>query len=117
MVVRGPALLEVASLGVRAGKRWLVEGVTFQAHAGEITAVIGPNGAGKTTLLEAITGLRRHDAGELRASGRRLDAFADYARTFAFLPDAGALPPEVTVHTLVEQAISLGPRSALVGTL
>jgi ABC-2 type transport system ATP-binding protein len=99
------------------GNRTIVEGVTFQAHAGEITAVIGPNGAGKTTLLEAMTGLRRQDTGEVRVSGRRLDRFADYARSFAFLPDAGVLPPEATVRTLVEHASSLGAGGTSIGRL
>jgi ABC-2 type transport system ATP-binding protein len=95
----------------------LVKDVTFQARAGEITAVIGPNGAGKTTLLEAMTGLRRRDAGEVRVSGRRLDRFADYAGSFSFLPDAGALPPEATVRTLVEHASSLGSRGSSTASL
>jgi ABC-type multidrug transport system ATPase subunit len=98
------ALLEVDSLGHRVGARWIVEGVTFRVEAGQIATVIGPNGAGKTTLLETIAGLRRAHAGEVRVDGRRLEHFADHARSFAFLPDAGALPAEATVRTLVAHA-------------
>jgi ABC-type multidrug transport system ATPase subunit len=43
-------------------------------------------------------------AGSVQVNGRPLAAFADFARTFAFLPDAGLLPPEATVRTLVEHA-------------
>jgi ABC-2 type transport system ATP-binding protein len=107
-----PGLFEVESLGVRAGARWIVEGVTFHAKAGEITAVIGPNGAGKTTLLEAAAGIRRADAGRVRLGGRPLERFADRARALSFLPDAGTLPPETTVRMLVEYARSLAPRSS-----
>jgi ABC-2 type transport system ATP-binding protein len=99
-----PTLVEVTSLAARVGSRWIVRDVSFQARAGEVTAVIGPNGAGKTTLLEVMTGLRQADAGEVRVDGRPLRRFTDYARVFSFLPDAGVLPPEATVRTLVDHA-------------
>jgi ABC-2 type transport system ATP-binding protein len=105
-------VLRIESLGARAGSRWILRDVSFEACAGEITAVIGPNGAGKTTLLETIVGLRRADAGSVRVKGRRLTRFADFANVVAFLPDAGTLPPEATVRTLVDEASSLGLRSA-----
>jgi ABC-2 type transport system ATP-binding protein len=85
-------------------------GCQLEARAGEVTAVIGPNGAGKTTLLESIAGLRRTNTGSIRAEGRVLHRFADFARTFAYLPDAGVLPPEATVRTLVEHAASRASR-------
>ena len=34
-----------------------VDGVSFDAHLGEVRFLIGPNGAGKTTCIDAITGL------------------------------------------------------------
>jgi branched-chain amino acid transport system ATP-binding protein len=43
-----------------------VQGVSFDAPAGAITAVIGPNGAGKTTLFNCITGVTRPDRAEIR---------------------------------------------------
>jgi urea transport system ATP-binding protein len=36
-----------------------VDGVSFDAHPGEVRFLIGPNGAGKTTCLDAITGLSK----------------------------------------------------------
>jgi urea transport system ATP-binding protein len=36
-----------------------VDGVSFDAHAGEVRFLIGPNGAGKTTCIDAITGLSK----------------------------------------------------------
>jgi len=38
--------------------------------AGEITCVLGENGSGKSTLVSVLSGLRRHDEGELRVDGR-----------------------------------------------
>ena len=103
-MAESPLGLEVCGLGVSAGSRWLVRDVTFDARPGELVAVIGPNGAGKTTLLEAIAGLRPSQAGALRIRNRELVRFAEFARTFSFLPDACALPAEASVQTLIDHA-------------
>ena len=50
--------------GVRA-----VDGATWGARAGQITAVLGPNGAGKTTTIECLEGLQRPDAGTVQVLG------------------------------------------------
>jgi len=105
--------LEVAGLTVRARERLLVDQVSFSARAGEITAVIGPNGAGKTSLLEAMLGLQEPEAGEVRYAGKPLASFAERARAFAYLPDQSELPSEVSVRTLVEQAVRNARANAL----
>ena len=46
-----------------------VDGATWRADAGRITAVLGSNGAGKTTTLECLEGLQRPDAGTVRVLG------------------------------------------------
>ena len=106
----GPLALEVHGLGARVGSRWIVRDVSFEARPGELVAVIGPNGAGKTTLLEAIVGLRPVNAGTVRVQQRELSSFIEFARAFSFLPDAGILPPEATVGTLIEHASAHAPR-------
>jgi len=55
-----------------------VDGLTWRAEAGRITALLGPNGAGKTTTVECCEGLRRPSAGSVRVLG--LDPIADAAR-------------------------------------
>ena len=112
----GRRALDVQGLGVRVGRRWIVQDVSFEARTGELVAVIGPNGAGKTTLLEAIVGLRRA-SGTIRLQERPLAHFRDFAQAFAFLPDAGSLPPETTVRTLVDQACAGAPRGARLAKL
>jgi ABC-2 type transport system ATP-binding protein len=96
-------LLSVENASVRAGRRTLVEGVTFKALAGEFTAIIGPNGAGKTSLLEAIVGVRPSE-GVVRVSGQRVVRFAERARSFSYLPDQPELAAETRVRTLIEHA-------------
>jgi ABC-2 type transport system ATP-binding protein len=109
--------LEVRGLGARVGSRWIVRDVTFEARRGELIAVIGPNGAGKTTLLETIVGLRPAGAGTVRVEERELGRFVEFARAFSFLPDAGILPPEATVRTLIEHASAHASRGVGILTL
>ncbi len=46
-----------------------VDGVSFSAEAGTITAVLGPNGAGKTSTIEVCEGYRQRSGGEVRVLG------------------------------------------------
>lgn len=46
-----------------------VDGITFTAPAGAVTALIGPNGSGKTTLLLILAGLLKPDHGGACVAG------------------------------------------------
>jgi ABC-2 type transport system ATP-binding protein len=60
------AALEVTDLVKRYGDRTAVDGLTFRAETGRVTALLGPNGAGKTTTVEVAEGFRVPDAGSVR---------------------------------------------------
>ncbi len=90
-----PPLLSVRDLTMRFGGLKAVDGLAFDAQAGEITAVIGPNGAGKTTVFNCVTGFYRPSAGTITLTGadgrqfglhampgHRIAARAKVARTF-----------------------------------
>ena len=51
----------------------VLDGVDLSIAVGEIHALLGENGAGKSTLVNAIIGLVRPDAGEIRLFGGRID--------------------------------------------
>lgn len=51
-------------------KIWPVKNVSFTGYQGEILGIIGSNGAGKTTLSKVITGILKHDYGELLVDGK-----------------------------------------------
>jgi ABC-2 type transport system ATP-binding protein len=46
-----------------------VNGISFEAHPGEVFGLLGPNGAGKTSTLECLEGIRFPDRGKLRVMG------------------------------------------------
>ncbi len=48
-----------------------VDGLALEVREGECFGILGPNGAGKTTTIEAIVGLLRPTAGEVRVLGCR----------------------------------------------
>jgi ABC-type Mn2+/Zn2+ transport system ATPase subunit len=50
------AVLDVRELSTGYGGRAVLEGVTFDAAAGERIGVLGPNGGGKSTLFRALLG-------------------------------------------------------------
>ncbi|OGR64855.1 MAG: ABC transporter ATP-binding protein [Elusimicrobia bacterium GWB2_63_22] len=49
-----------------------VDGVSFEAAAGEMVAIIGPSGSGKTTLLNMIGCLDNPTSGSLEVGGRQV---------------------------------------------
>jgi len=57
--------IEVQNLTKSFGAFRAVDGVSFQARAGEITALLGPSGSGKSTVLRIIAGLEQPDAGRV----------------------------------------------------
>jgi simple sugar transport system ATP-binding protein len=62
-------LLELQRLSVRYGSVAALSRVSTVLPAGEITCVLGENGSGKSTLVAVLSGLRRHDEGQLLLDG------------------------------------------------
>jgi len=63
------AALEVVDLVKRYGGTTAVNGLSFTAETGRVTALLGPNGAGKTSTIEVAEGFRRADGGRVRVLG------------------------------------------------
>ncbi len=64
-----PPGIEARGLKRAFGEVRAVDGITFTAPAGAVTALIGPNGSGKTTLLLLLSGLLAPDEGSARIAG------------------------------------------------
>lgn len=73
VAARDEPLVRLDGVGVRRGGRWLVRGVAFDVHPGEIVTLIGPNGSGKSTTARAVLGIVRPDEGSvIRRAGVRV---------------------------------------------
>ena len=79
---------------MRYGDLTAVDGVSFDASAGEVVALLGPNGAGKTTTIETVEGYRRPDRGSVSVLGLDpVDERAALADRIGVMPQgAGAYP-------------------------
>ena len=65
------AILSVRNLVKSFGGLKAINDVSFEARAGEVTALIGPNGAGKTTVFNLVTNIMGRDAGRVTFAGAR----------------------------------------------
>ena len=102
------AAVEVDELTVRYGDVVAVDGISFEAQAGQITAILGPNGAGKTTTVEVLEGFRRADAGTARVMG--LDPIRDHAaltHRVGVMLQSGGVGPGVRVGEALRHAAAL----------
>jgi branched-chain amino acid transport system ATP-binding protein len=57
MAATAPKFLSVWDIRAYYGESYIVQGVSFDIHEGEILALLGRNGAGKTSTLRAIARL------------------------------------------------------------
>jgi sodium transport system ATP-binding protein len=85
-------MITVTNLYKSFGDVKAVNGISFEAHDGEITGLLGPNGAGKTTTLRMLYSLLPPDEGEISIDGLdpKKDALA-IKRTLGVVPDGRGL--------------------------
>ncbi len=67
-------MLSVRDLYLSFGGIKALQGVSFDAAPGQITAIIGPNGAGKTSLFNAVSGFYRPERGQVIFDGEDIGA-------------------------------------------
>ncbi|WP_324195489.1 heme ABC transporter ATP-binding protein [Nocardia abscessus] len=83
--------------------RVVLEGVDFEAVAGQVVALVGPNGAGKSTLLAALAGELALSAGAVELDGQPLSHWTtlDMARRRAVLPQTHTVGFPFTAREVV----------------
>ena len=91
--VTAPTAVTLSDLTRRFGSVMALDGLSWQAPTGRVTAVLGPNGAGKTTAIECAVGLIRPTSGEVTVLGANpLTAGADHRARVGVMLQAGGLP-------------------------
>jgi sodium transport system ATP-binding protein len=101
-------MIEVQDLHKSFGSTRAVNGMSFQARDGEITALLGANGAGKTTTLRMLYTLMQPQAGRILVDG--VDALAqplEVRRRLGVLPDARGLYRRLTARENIEYYAAL----------
>ena len=101
-------MIAYRSLVVRypRAKRPAVDGVSFSAARGEITAVVGPNGSGKSTLVRALVGRVVPQGGQVLIDDRSIadSERRDVAKAVAVV----AQSEETAFPATVAEYIALG---------
>jgi branched-chain amino acid transport system ATP-binding protein len=113
-------VLELDGVRVAFGGVVALDHLDLTVGKGEIVAVIGPNGAGKTTFFNAVTGVFRPVAGDVRLAGDDLVGrhphevtVAGVARTFQNI----RLFPEMTARENVMVGVDARHRTSVPGAL
>jgi branched-chain amino acid transport system ATP-binding protein len=94
-------MLATQDLTTTYGAVTALDGVTFEAPRGKITAVLGANGAGKTTLLRTLSGLIRPKRGSAHLEGTDLTRTAPEKMPglgLAHVPEGRGVITELTVE-------------------
>lgn len=109
MAATAPAFLSVYDMHAYYGESYIVQGVSFNVHEGEILALLGRNGAGKTSTLRAIARLASPQVtyGEIWLDHAPLHTMASHEASAAGLglvPEDRRIIPGLTVEENLQLA-------------
>jgi len=79
------------------GDTTAVDGISFEAPAGQFTVLLGPSGCGKSTTLRLIAGLESVTAGHIVIGGQDVTAAPPAKRDLSMVFQSYALFPHLTV--------------------
>ncbi|MEM9581358.1 MAG: ABC transporter ATP-binding protein [Pseudomonadota bacterium] len=104
-----PAFLSVWDMHAYYGESYIVQGISFNVHEGEILALLGRNGAGKTSTLRAIARLDdpQVNHGEIWLDHQPLHKMKSYEASQAGLglvPEDRRIIPGLTVEENIKLA-------------
>jgi branched-chain amino acid transport system ATP-binding protein len=73
--MREAPILKIENLGHSYGKYMVIQDISLEVAAGDLTALIGPNGAGKTTFYNTVTGRFPPTRGRVHFNGKEITGF------------------------------------------
>jgi len=112
-------MITAKNLSKRYGRHEVLHGLSFQAHAGQVTLLIGANGVGKTTTLRILSGLLTPDDGDALIGNRSIVRERTAAQeTLSYLPQGVSFHPRLTCAAVLRFYADLrGADPAQVGAL
>ena len=104
-----PAFLSVWDMHSYYGESYIVQGVSFNVHEGEILALLGRNGAGKTSTLRSIARVAEPEVrhGEIWLDHKPLHNMTSYeaaAAGLGLVPEDRRIIPGLTVEENLQLA-------------
>jgi phospholipid/cholesterol/gamma-HCH transport system ATP-binding protein len=95
--------IAVEGLHKSFGKQVVLDDITFQLVAGQVTCVLGRSGTGKSVLLKLLIGLETPDSGSIRLEGRDIASISpkelnEARRRVGFLFQQSALYDSMTIE-------------------
>ncbi|WP_121061513.1 ABC transporter ATP-binding protein [Chachezhania antarctica] len=116
MAATAPAFLSVWDIHSYYGESYIVQGVSFNVHEGEILALLGRNGAGKTSTLRSIARIGNPQVthGEIWLDHQPLHTMSSYQAARAGL---GLVPEDrrIIAGLTVEENLQLAQIAPPVG--
>jgi ABC-2 type transport system ATP-binding protein len=88
--------LQAEGLRKAYGPLMAVDGLSFEARAGEVVGLLGPNGAGKTTAIRVLTTILTPTAGSFAVAGVPHTRPAEIRRRVGVLPESAGYPEQQT---------------------
>jgi len=109
-----PAYFSVWDMHAYYGESYIVQGVSFNVHEGEILALLGRNGAGKTTTLRSIARLDNPEVrkGEIWLDHQHLHTMKSHEAAVAgigLVPEDRRIIPGLTVEENLQLAQIVEP--------
>lgn len=86
----------------------ILQGINFEAKAGEVSVLLGRNGAGKTTTLRTIMGLTPASKGTIHFDGKDITKMAPYDIAnsgIGYVPEDQGIFGQLTVEENMKVAI------------
>lgn len=98
------ATLATRDLRLGYGERHVLDSLTVEIPAGQVTAIVGPNGCGKSTLLAGLARIMKPRAGTVVLDGRDIHSMTtrEVAHKLALLPQDAGAPDGLTVEELIQ---------------
>jgi branched-chain amino acid transport system ATP-binding protein len=108
-------VLKTEGLTAGYGGPPIIEDISLEVRAGQITAIVGPNGAGKSTLLKALSGVLPVSRGDVYVQGRKTTNTPPeklVKRGLGYVPQVSNIFPDLTVRENMEVGAYTRPRGA-----